>query len=320
MGASEGEEAVGEDANAAERRAPTAREAMAALANVEYVKCAACVFAYRLAPTALDAFAVYTYSAFADVVPAWGYSLITFFGSAARGAGGVRVGAHRGDATRKCVIVLPRRERRERRTDVIVLDVLGGGGAALSRRAAVILRPDVGRLVVCGVIDAALGLCRLFVVVSPPSSRDAVIATLSITDVFTVFGLRARYMPVVLLGAMARSKPRGVRFRRSHPRQRRRRPRLRPHLLLSPSRHARRRSHDRILGRRRLPTRSVVARARRVLVVVAACRPSSPRAPLHPSSPVSPSPPTTTTTTTTTTSPTTPRSSSPPDRLCNSLT
>ena len=213
MGASEGEEAVGERRNAREgARRP--REAMAALANVEYVKCAACVFAYRLAPTALDAFAVYTYSAFADVVPAWGYSLITFFSS---------VGALAAPAAFRWALTAVTRRGSASSSSPDANDARGAPTSSFSTFSAAArprdgsvprpardwghapgtLAPAWAVFVVCGVIDAALGLCRLFVVVSPPSSRDAVIATLSITDVFTVFGLRVGYMPVVLLGAMA---------------------------------------------------------------------------------------------------------------------
>ena len=206
VGASDREEAEGEDAERTERRAPTAREAMAALANVEYVKCAACVFAYRLAPTALDAFAVYTYSAFADVVPAWGYSLITFFSSVGALAAPAAFGWALTAVTRRGSASSSSPDANDARgAPTSSFSTFSAAAARLCRdaRARLSSAPTWAVFVVCGVIDAALGLCRLFVVASPPSSRDTVIATLSITDVFTVFGLRVGYMPVVLLGAMA---------------------------------------------------------------------------------------------------------------------
>ena len=206
VGASDREEAEGEDAERTERRAPTAREAMAALANVEYVKCAACVFAYRLAPTALDAFAVYTYSAFADVVPAWGYSLIAFFSSVGALAAPAAFGWALTAVTRRGSASSSSPDANDARgAPTSSFSTFSAAAARLCRdaRARLSSAPTWAVFVVCGVIDAALGLCRLFVVASPPSSRDTVIATLSITDVFTVFGLRVGYMPVVLLGAMA---------------------------------------------------------------------------------------------------------------------
>lgn len=183
------------------RRRPTAREAAAAAVDVEYVKCAACVFAYRLAPTALDAFAVYTYSAFADVVPNWGYSLVEFFSNFGALAAPAAFGWAFTAATRR------RRASSSDATETIKRD--DGASSSSSSTVARLCREVRERLsaapmwtvfVVCAVVDAAFGLCRLFVVASPPS-RDAAIASLSIANAFAVFGLRVGYMPIVVLAA-----------------------------------------------------------------------------------------------------------------------
>jgi hypothetical protein len=205
----EGEEAEGRRARGgdAARRGATAREAAAAVVDVEYVKCAACVFLYRLAPTALDAFAVYTYSAFADVVPGWGYSAVEFFSN---------VGALAAPAAFGWAFTAATRRRRVSSSDANETMKRGGDDASSSSSssssstAARLCRDVRERLsaapmwavfVVCAVVDAAFGLCRLFVVASPPS-RDAAIASLSIANAFAVFGLRVGYMPIVVLAAV----------------------------------------------------------------------------------------------------------------------
>jgi len=206
----EGEEAEARRARGgdAERRGATAREAAAAVVDVEYVKCAACVFLYRLAPTALDAFAVYTYSAFADVVPGWGYSAVEFFSN---------VGALAAPAAFGWAFTAATRRRRVSSSDANETMKRGGGDASSSSSsssststAARLCRDVRERLsaapmwtvfVICAVVDAAFGLCRLFVVASPPS-RDTAIASLSIANAFAVFGLRVGYMPIVVLAAV----------------------------------------------------------------------------------------------------------------------
>jgi len=193
---------VGEGVEA--RRRPTAREAAAAVVDVEYIKCAACVFAYRLAPTALDAFAVYTYSAFADVVPKWGYSLVEFFSN---------VGALAAPAAFGWAFTAATRRRRASSSDATETIKRGDGASSSSTpssstvarlcrdvRERLSAAPMWTVFVVCAVVDAAFGLCRLFVVASPPS-RDAAIASLSIANAFAVFGLRVGYMPIVVLAA-----------------------------------------------------------------------------------------------------------------------
>ena len=189
------------------RRRPTAREAAAAVVDVEYVKCAACVFAYRLAPTALDAFAVYTYSAFADVVPKWGYSLVEFFSN---------VGALAAPAAFGWAFTAATRRRRASSSDanetIKRVDGASTPSSSSSTPSSTVARlcrdvrerlsaaPMWTVFVVCAFVDAAFGLCRLFVVASPPS-RDAAIASLSIANAFAVFGLRVGYMPIVVLAA-----------------------------------------------------------------------------------------------------------------------
>ena len=58
-----------------------AKEAYAPLAEVEFLRCAALVFLYRIAPTALDTFASYTYAVFSDRMKDYEFGLVGFFTS-----------------------------------------------------------------------------------------------------------------------------------------------------------------------------------------------------------------------------------------------
>jgi hypothetical protein len=56
-------------------------ETYAPLATPTYARCLVAVFVYRIAPTALDTYGAYVYSTFENIVPIWGFSVVSLFSS-----------------------------------------------------------------------------------------------------------------------------------------------------------------------------------------------------------------------------------------------
>lgn len=167
-----------------------ARAAARALADAEFARCAAAVFLYRVAPTALDVFASYVYATFGDVVPNWGFGLVQFFASLGALGAPAAFGWAFGDGGAESRSSLQARDDAE--------------GRAAKVRAYFASAPLWVMFVLCAVVDAALGLCRLFIVWWRPAS--GAVPALSLVNAFATFGLRFGYMPIVTLGAIVAPK------------------------------------------------------------------------------------------------------------------
>ena len=167
-----------------------------ALLEVGFVRSAMAVFFYRVAPTALDTFAAYTYWAFQDVLANWGFAVVSLFSSvggfAAAAAFGAAFGGGSGedvvlgdDATRMYEPMPMPMTFRDKAREV---------GNRLANAPLWVL------FVFCAVADATLGMCRLFIVWSPP--RAGAIWALSAVEIACSFGLDLGYMPILALAAM----------------------------------------------------------------------------------------------------------------------
>ena len=160
-----------------------AKEAYAPLAEVDFLRCAALVFLYRIAPTALDTFASYTYAVFSDRMKDYEFGLVAFFTSLGALAAPAAFGWAFGDASASGSSVGE-----------------NDAGTLTKIRALLVSSPTWMMFVFGAVVDAALGLCRLFIVWRPPAT--GAVAALSIVNALAIFGLRVGYMPIVTLGAI----------------------------------------------------------------------------------------------------------------------
>lgn len=160
------------------------RETYAPLATPTYARCLVAVFVYRVAPTALDTYGAYVYSAFENIVPNWGFSVVSLFSSLGALLAPIVFGwMLSGDSSRRwfrfqCHHALT--SIKERLTNA----------------------PTWLIFVLAAACDAILGLCRLFIVWWPPSRGGGAVASLALTDAVSTFGLRVGYMPIVTLAAM----------------------------------------------------------------------------------------------------------------------
>lgn len=160
------------------------RETYAPLATPTYARCLVAVFVYRIAPTALDTYGAYVYSAFENIVPNWGFSVVSLFSSLGALLAPIVFGwMLSGDSSRRwfrfqCHHALT--SIKERLTNA----------------------PTWLIFVLAAACDAILGLCRLFIVWWPPSRGGSAVASLALTDAVSTFGLRVGYMPIVTLAAM----------------------------------------------------------------------------------------------------------------------
>ena len=160
------------------------RETYAPLATPTYARCLVAVFVYRIAPTALDTYGAYVYSAFENIVPNWGFSVVSLFSSLGALLAPIVFGwMLSGDSSRRwfrfqCHHALT--SIKERLTNA----------------------PTWLIFVLAAACDAILGLCRLFIVWWPPSRVGGAVASLALTDAVSTFGLRVGYMPIVTLAAM----------------------------------------------------------------------------------------------------------------------
>ena len=160
-----------------------AKEAYAPLAEVDFLRCAALVFLYRIAPTALDTFASYTYAVFSDRMKDYQFGLVALFTSLGALAAPAAFGWAFGDASASGSSVGE-----------------NDAGTLTKIRALLVSSPTWMMFVFGAVVDAALGLCRLFIVWRPPAT--GAVAALSIVNALAIFGLRVGYMPIVTLGAI----------------------------------------------------------------------------------------------------------------------
>ena len=159
-------------------------ETYAPLATPTYARCLVAVFVYRIAPTALDTYGAYVYSTFENIVPNWGFSVVSLFSSLGALLAPIVFGwILSGDSSRRwfrfqCNHALT--SIKERLTNA----------------------PTWLIFVLAAACDAIFGLCRLFIVWWPPSRGGGAVASLALTDAISTFGLRVGYMPIVTLAAM----------------------------------------------------------------------------------------------------------------------
>lgn len=177
-----------------------AKRRYAPLASATFARNVAAVVLYRIAPTALDTFGAYTYWAFEDVLPNWGYGVVSLFASvggfaaacAFGAAFGREVGSGDVDGTTRWTSTSSSPSSETSPTGFGKLRVI----------ADRIARAPLWVLFMFGAVaDAALGLCRLFIVWWPPRGAGAVWA-LSFVHILTTFGLRIGYMPILALAAI----------------------------------------------------------------------------------------------------------------------
>lgn len=160
------------------------RETYAPLATPTYARCLVAVFVYRVAPTALDTYGAYVYSAFENIVPNWGFSVVSLFSSLGALLAPIVFGwMLSGDSSRRWFRFQCHH-------------------ALMSIKERLTNAPTWLIFVLAAACDAILGLCRLFIVWWPPSRGGGAVASLALTDAVSTFGLRVGYMPIVTLAAM----------------------------------------------------------------------------------------------------------------------
>lgn len=159
------------------------RDVLRTLSDATFARCAACVFLYRLAPTALDAFASYTYAVFGEVVPNWGFALAQFFASLGALCAPAAFGWAFGGSSTQATSFGEER-----------------GGMLERARAWFVAAPLWMMFILGALVDAMMGLSRLALVWQRPSS--GAVASISLVNALSTFGLRVGYMPIVTLGAL----------------------------------------------------------------------------------------------------------------------